>query len=220
MTADAKEKLKDFVENKLSAGGTTNMRDGLKMGLDVLDDRRHKSGRVSSIVLMSDGDEDFPGASLAVDARGKAVYTFGFGEDHDAKVLGAIASKSNGGTFHYVRDDESLTVRFAEILAGLLSVVVQDLELVVSEQPGHSKIIVQEKDEGDAAEPGKYPQRRQGDKVCISFGDLFSGEVRKVIVHLLLPAVHRGYRATVLTAQCSYRYMTLFNPWKRFQVSS
>ncbi|CAM0146229.1 unnamed protein product [Urochloa decumbens] len=206
MTADAKEKLKDIVE-RLSAGGSTNMRDGLKMGLDVLAQRQYSRGRVSSVVLMSDGDEDSPGASLAVDARGKAVYTFGFGEDHDAKarVLGAIASKSNGGTFHYVRDDESLTVRFAEILAGLLSVVVQDLELVVSEQPGHSKIIVQEKDEGDAAEPGKYPQRRQGDKVCISFGDLFSGEVRKVIVHLLLPAVHRGYRATVLTAQCSYR---------------
>ncbi|CAL4982221.1 unnamed protein product [Urochloa decumbens] len=192
MTADAKEKLNDIVE-RLSANGSTNMRDGLKMGLDVLALRQYSRGRVSSVVLMSDGCEDPPrGASLAVDARGQAV-------------LGAIASKSSGGTFHYVRDDESLTVRFAEILAGLLSVVVQDLELVVSEQPGHSKIIVQEKDEGDAAEPGKYPQRRQGDKVCISFGDLFSGEVRKVIVHLRLPAVHRGYRAPVLTAQCLYR---------------
>ncbi|CAL4989298.1 unnamed protein product [Urochloa decumbens] len=198
MTADAKEKLKDIVE-RLSANGSTNMRDGLKMGLDVLAQRQYSRGRVSSVVLMSDGCEDPPrGASLAVDARGQAVYTFGFGEDHDAEVLGAIASKSNGGTFHYVRDDESLTVRFAEILAGLLSVVVQDLELVVSEQPGHSKIIVQEKDEGE------YPQRRQGDKVCISFGDLFSGEVRKVIVHLRLPAVHRGYHAPVLTAQCLY----------------
>ncbi|CAO2152968.1 unnamed protein product [Urochloa humidicola] len=181
MTVDAKEDIKHIVENDLSAGGSTNMRDGLKMGLDVLDDRRHKSGRVSSIVLMSDGDEDSPGASLAVDAHGKAVYTFGFGEDHDAKVLGAIASKSSGGTFHYVRDDESLTVHFAEILAGLLSVVVQDLELILWEQPRHSKIIVQEKDEGDAVEPaGRYQLTRQGDKFSVTFGDLFVGEVRKV----------------------------------------
>ncbi|RCV37310.1 hypothetical protein SETIT_8G052500v2 [Setaria italica] len=204
MTVDAKEELKGIVE-KLSAGGTTNMRHGLEIGLDVLDQRLYRSGRVSSVVLMSDGEEDSPGASLAVDASGTAVYTFGFGENHDAEVLGAIASKSRGGTFHYIRDEESLTIRFAEILAGLLSVVVRDLELVVSELPGHSKIIIQEKDEGDTAEHGRYRQRRQNGKVYITFGDLFGGEARKVIIRILLPAVHRGYRATVLTAQCLYR---------------
>lgn len=126
------------------------------------------------------------------------------------QVLGAIASKSRGGTFHYIRDEESLTIRFAEILAGLLSVVVRDLELVVSELPGHSKIIIQEKDEGDTAEHGRYRQRRQNGKVYITFGDLFGGEARKVIIRILLPAVHRGYRATVLTAQCLYRYLESF----------
>lgn len=125
-------------------------------------------------------------------------------------MLGAIASKSRGGTFHYIRDEESLTIRFAEILAGLLSVVVRDLELVVSELPGHSKIIIQEKDEGDTAEHGRYRQRRQNGKVYITFGDLFGGEARKVIIRILLPAVHRGYRATVLTAQCLYRYLASF----------
>lgn len=85
MTVDAKEELKGIVE-KLSAGDTTNMRHGLEIGLDVLDQRLYRSGRVSSVVLMSDGEEDSPGASLAVDASGTAVYTFGFGENHDAEA--------------------------------------------------------------------------------------------------------------------------------------
>jgi hypothetical protein len=123
------------------------------------------------------------------------------------QLLGAIASKSRGGTFHCVRDEESLIVRFAEILAGLLSVVVQHLELVVSELPSHSKVIIREKGAGDTAEAGKYRQNRRKDgKVYISFGgDLFNGEARKVIIHILLPAVHRRYRASVLAAQCSFR---------------
>ncbi|CAL4956892.1 unnamed protein product [Urochloa decumbens] len=201
MTVFAKEELKGIVEDKLSAGGSTSMRDGLKMGVDVLAQRQYSSGRVSSVILMSDGWE-FPlprSASMDVDVGDVAVYTFGFGEDHDAEVLGAIASKSQGGTFRYVRDDESLSAHFAKILAGLLSIVVQDLKLTLWEQPGHSKI--------ERVEAGSYPQTLVGDtcSVNVSFGDIFSDEVRKVIVHLILPAVHREYRATSVVAQCCYR---------------
>ncbi|CAO2147936.1 unnamed protein product [Urochloa humidicola] len=204
MTVDAKEKIKDIV-GKLSAGGATNKRDGLTMGLHVLDGRQYKSSRVSSIVLMSDGEEwpepepsySASDVSISDDA---AVYTFGFGKDHDAKVLRAIANNSQGGTYLYVRDDESLTKRFAEIMAGLLSVVVQDLELNIWPQPGHSTI--------EDVVAGSYLRKPMEDGhhgYSVRFGDLFCGEVRKVMVHLLLPAVHRGYVAMVIYAQCSYK---------------
>ncbi|CAD6260980.1 unnamed protein product [Miscanthus lutarioriparius] len=116
-------------------------------------------------------------------------------------VLESIASKSQGGTFHYVSDDKSFTVRFAEILGGLLSVVVQDLNLTVWQQPGHSTI------EAEEVYAGSY--RKVGDSaagwVTVSFGDLFSGEARKVLVRVLLPAVHNEHRVAVLLARCSYR---------------
>lgn len=116
-------------------------------------------------------------------------------------MLASIASKSRGGTFHYVSDDKSFTVRFAEILGGLLSVVVQDLNLTVWQQPGHSTIEAKE------VYAGSYP--KVGDSaagsVTVSFGDLFSGEARKVLVRVLLHAVHNEHRVAVLLAQCSYR---------------
>jgi hypothetical protein len=122
------------------------------------------------------------------------------------QVLEAIASKSRGGTFYFVKDGASLNEHFSQLLAGLLSVVVQDLKLTVWEVPGHSKIS-----EVDA---GGYTTERDdttewGDGACsvtVTFGDLYNGEERKVIVNLHLSAIRREYReTTVLFAQCVYR---------------
>ena len=87
MTGASKDELiKDIIEGKLKASGTTNIRHGLETGLQVLADRRHRSCRVSSIVLMSDGKEYPTSGARDVDVSGVAVYTFGFGEDHDEKA--------------------------------------------------------------------------------------------------------------------------------------
>jgi Mg-chelatase subunit ChlD len=95
MTEASKAELTDMVENRLEAHGSTNMKDGLQTGLDVLDGRRTKSGRVASIILMSDGQQDQ--GDDADDARkvavgDVAVYTFGFGADQDAEALTCVAS--------------------------------------------------------------------------------------------------------------------------------
>jgi Mg-chelatase subunit ChlD len=98
MSEAAKEKLKDdIVEKRLTAGGYTNMRDGLLTGLRVLAERRDRGGgRVSSIVFMSDGVEypepPLDGGATGVDVGHVAVFTFGFGEDHDAKARTCILS--------------------------------------------------------------------------------------------------------------------------------
>ncbi|KAG2560404.1 hypothetical protein PVAP13_8KG061984 [Panicum virgatum] len=194
MTGASKDELiKDIIEGKLKASGLTNIRQGLETGLQVLADRRHRSCRVSSIVLKSDGVENVAiGASKVAIVGDVAVYTFGFGEDHDAEIL---------------------TECFAETLFGLLRVVVQDLELTVWPQPGHSTI------EDDDVVAGSYPKKPRVDgsgrrSISVSFGDLSSREVRKAIVHVCLPAVHREYRATALVARCSYRVQgqTFYSP--------
>jgi hypothetical protein len=116
------------------------------------------------------------------------------------QVLEEIASKSQGGTFYFVKDGASLNEHFSQLLAGLLSVVVQDLNLTVWEVPGQSNI-----DEVDAG--GYDPTTKRDSSVTVSFGDLYNGEERKVIVNLHLPAIRREYHRerTLLFAQCVYR---------------
>lgn len=67
------------------------------------------------------------------------------------QVLEAIAGKSLGGTFYDVEDGQNLSEHFSALLAGLLTVVVQDVKLTVWEQPGHSEVL----DEGKV-DAGSY----------------------------------------------------------------
>ncbi|XP_066342083.1 uncharacterized protein [Miscanthus floridulus] len=207
ITDAAKEELKDMVQNGLVADGLTNMHAGLDTGLEVLNGRQQKTGRVGSVLFMSDGRPkgDYPDV-MALSIGAVAVYTFGFGAgQHDKErstaVLEAIAGNSLGGTFYNVDDEENLSEHFSALLAGLLTVVVQDLKLTVWEQPGHSKIL--DKDKVDA---GSYPTKAGSDagSFVVDFGYLYGGEVRNVMVDLVLPAIGRAYRVPVLTAHCTY----------------
>jgi Mg-chelatase subunit ChlD len=86
--ANKKKLIKDVIEDGLKAGGWTNMEDGLVTGLKVLADRQHFAGRVGSIILMSDGEQNRGGKAQDVeDIPNAAVYTFGFGAESDAKAL-------------------------------------------------------------------------------------------------------------------------------------
>lgn len=94
--------------NSLSATDCTNIIAGLKMGVEVLEQRRHKNP-VSSIILLSDGHDnqnnDFDHElsllppcirSNEADDAMIPVHAFGFGSDHDATALHAIADGSQG----------------------------------------------------------------------------------------------------------------------------
>jgi hypothetical protein len=206
MTEASKAELTDIVENRLKAHGSTNMHAGLLTAFEVLDARQLKSGRVASILFMSDGKPEghHPDAT-ALSIDDVAVYTFGFGagkhdKDGSTAVLEAIAGNSLGGTFYDVADGENLSEHFSALLAGLLSVAVQDLKLTVTEQHDYSKIH-QVDAGGYPTEPNNY----SAPSFSVNFGYLYSGEVRKVVVDLLLPAVNRAYRGPVLTANCTYR---------------
>lgn len=84
VTEEAQAKIIDEVK-ALKAGGNTNIADGLKTALQVLDDRRFKEGRVGAVMLMSDGAEN-RGKAAEVDVSKVPVHTFGFGANHDPRV--------------------------------------------------------------------------------------------------------------------------------------
>ncbi|KAL5579132.1 hypothetical protein UlMin_011574 [Ulmus minor] len=117
----------------LDASGGTNIQAGLETALKVLNGRRFIRKRSVAIMLMSDGDQNHGDASL-VEVGDVPVYTFGFGNDYKPDVLYTIAKNSAGGTFSVVQDLNKFNEAFSQCLAGLLSVVVQDLKLTFTQQ--------------------------------------------------------------------------------------
>jgi hypothetical protein len=105
-----------------------------------------------------------------------------------------------GGTFAVVNDVDGLSKAFSQCLAGLLTVVVQNLKLTVTRIENESTI--------QSVSAGNYPQTKEADgsSVSVSFGDLYAKEVRKTIVDLLLPAIESERGADIL--EISYSYST------------
>ncbi|KAM3198718.1 hypothetical protein ACQJBY_073717 [Aegilops geniculata] len=194
--------LQQLVDD-LKARGGTNISNGLLAGLKILDDRRMKNGRIASIMLMSDGAESMGDASQ-VDIRGNVpVYTFSFGFDSDHVVLSRVAANSNGGTFSQVRDIHGggLTMAFSQCLAGLLTVTVQDLKVTLAPIGDDSEIV--------KVTAGNYLQTKHqiNGPVTVSFGNIYSREVRRVIVDLLLPsAIKSGEILKVTYSSSSSSY--------------
>jgi secreted protein with Ig-like and vWFA domain len=110
----------------------TNIGEGLRVGAQVLTDRRYKNA-VASMILLSDGQDTFkpPGQDLVPPSfrqaatRPSPIHTFGFGADHDAPAMHAIAEATDD-TFSFVENQAAIQDSFAQCIGGLLSVVVQE----------------------------------------------------------------------------------------------
>ncbi|KAL7219342.1 hypothetical protein ACSBR2_012419 [Camellia fascicularis] len=148
-------------------------------------------------MLMSDGQQNEGGNAAQVPVGKVPVYTFGFGADHDPLVLNAIANNSMGGTFSEVRNQDNFSIAFSQCLVGLLTVVVNDLKLTITQD--ESTIV--------KVSAGDYPKFKGNDasSVTVSFGALYIKEVRKVMVDLHLPAASSPAGSDVLKITYTYR---------------
>jgi hypothetical protein len=68
------------------------------------------------------------------------INTFGYGNDHDAKLMMNI-SRLSDGNFYYVDDIHLIDESFLGCLAGLVSVIAQDLTLTIRPKRSLYKII-------------------------------------------------------------------------------
>jgi hypothetical protein len=200
--------LQDLIY-KLEPSGDSNIWDGLQVGLHVLDNRSVCVGRVAAIMLISGGKQTNVDG-ISVNVGDVPVYTFGLGADSDHLMLSLlVAARSMGGTFSHVLESDigGLTMAFSQCLAGLLTVAVQDLELTVAPVRGESSIV--------RVTAGSYPQEQVGNSpdgsVTVKFGNLYSTEVRKVIVELDLPEIQSECSAEILDVTYSHsRYELTF----------
>merc|ERR1712063_65008 len=133
-----------LIEN-LHTGSSTNLSGGLIEGLQIIpSDLSPKT--VVSTLLLTDGHANH-GVTTAAgiislmnhtwdkeNAPTKsAVYTFGYGSDHNSQMLREIAEAGNG-MYYFIENGDKIADCFADVLGGLLSVVAQNLVLTLEAQ--------------------------------------------------------------------------------------
>ncbi|MCL7050821.1 hypothetical protein MKW94_013596 [Papaver nudicaule] len=185
MTDSGKQHAQEAV-NSLVAGGETNIVGGLKKGAKVIEDRRYKNP-VCSIMLLSDGQDSFTKTISLKDISKLQipVHTFGFGADHDPVMLHSIAVGSKG-TFSFIEAEGLIQDAFAQCIGGLLSIVVQDLQVHI--QSLDPNICLSQ------LKAGGYSTHLSGDNQTgsVDIGDLYADEERDFLALVNIPIVVDG----------------------------
>ncbi|KAJ3215675.1 hypothetical protein HDU67_000143 [Dinochytrium kinnereticum] len=169
--------------NGLGADGGTSIYAGLDAALKMVGGRRTRN-RTCAIVLLSDGQDSMQGSQYdelvsRAASLDTAIFTFGYGVDHDDAMLLRLAGKS--GTFTFIRSPDMVQDAFAGCIGGIKSTMFQKVTVKLSVGRGDaikiSKIICSYDYSVD---------ERERQKATIQFGDLFAGETRDAIVLLEL----------------------------------
>ncbi|VAI25073.1 unnamed protein product [Triticum turgidum subsp. durum] len=220
--SDAGKALAVSAVESLVARGGTNIAEGLRTAAKVLDERRHRNA-VSSVVLLSDGQDTYtmmrrrgssgvqannyeelvPPSFARTGADGEwsaPIHTFGFGNDHDAAAMHVIA-EATGGTFSFIEKEAVIQDAFAQCIGGLLSVVVQEARIAVScVHPGVRVVSVKS---------GRYESRvdEDGRAASVRVGELYADEERRFLLFLAVPRAEAtdGDTTALVKVVFSYR---------------
>ena len=146
------KKNKEILEgkiNQINAHGGTNILSGLKMAVEVIKNQTYNEKRVSSILLLSDGCDNYSNDielanSLKQLTKGLGLsftlHTFGYGDDHDAKVMNKLANLRDG-SFFYVQEFSKVAEYFVSVLGACVSVITKKLDLKLQVLNNDCKII-------------------------------------------------------------------------------
>jgi Mg-chelatase subunit ChlD len=163
MNSENKIKIQEKI-SKIVAKGGTRIASAMQHAIEVLKQRRYINS-VTSVFLLSDGNDlnadkkiknlldkekyfndkkDSISISLlplnSLNSNSFTINTFGYGNDHDAKLMMNI-SRLSDGNFYYVDDIHLIDECFLGCLAGLVSVIAQDLTLTIRPKRSLYKII-------------------------------------------------------------------------------
>ena len=152
LTEGNKKELKGQIE-KIRAKGGTNIASGLQIAIDILKAEKKKpndnESRSSSIILLSDGCDNYMddiqlGEKLKSLTKGAGLSftlnTFGYGYDHDPKIMNKLANLRDG-SFFLVEDYNKVGEFFVSVLGGCISMISKNVELQVKLTNDKSKIV-------------------------------------------------------------------------------
>ena len=178
----------------IHATGTTDLVDGLAMGLSQLGAGMLPNG-INRVVLLSDGipnsSVQLPQMIAAIRQRGVSVTSLGFGIDYDTALMTQIA-RDTGGSFHYLEKPEEVASVFDDELVKMTTAVARNMQLTI--EPGPGVTIV--------AMPGITAG---GDgKFYAAIGDLPAGETRDLMIPIQLSARGEGSTAELALASLTF----------------
>ena len=206
-----KDELKQRVDQIEPAGGT-NLSGGWLKGLELVSGAAD-GVRLNRIMILTDGQAN-EGITVPAKLRtlGSSAYaqgrivttTLGFGEGFDEDLLTGIARES-GGRFYFIETADAAPAVFQEELAGLLSLVAQNIEVKVT-----------------IAEPVRlirqwsgYPGKQKGRSVTFALGDAYAKEEKSVLLTLLVPGVAELGERQIAEIQLGYTEITEENAVSR-----
>ncbi|KAH3758961.1 von Willebrand factor [Pelomyxa schiedti] len=180
MNSTNKPAFNKVIDNIYTSGGT-NILSGIQTALNIFQARRTKNP-VSSVMLLTDGQDSNSNLLQATKQIFKSVgsncsiYTFGFGPDHDAKLLNSVAEACHG-MFYYIPDISKVGEAFGNCLGGLLSVYAQSIRITITPENGAAIVSVMTNYPTVPAPPG----------ISVTVPDLFSEEARDIPLIAQLP---------------------------------
>ncbi|CAD8149369.1 unnamed protein product [Paramecium octaurelia] len=167
---------------QIQAFGDNNISKATKMAFSQLKGRKYVNN-VTSVFLLSDGvDSTYPQVKEQIKTvnEGFTLHTFGFGEDHDAKMMAQICNLKSG-SFYFVQDVTLLDEFFADALGGLISVVGEQLEITLQ------SLVPQPYQDIQISKTYGNMWQKKGNQYYITQPQLASGTRKDYVFELALP---------------------------------
>lgn len=170
----------------LHSRGSTDMSSGYLRGLQEA--QRVTAPGGTTVVLLSDGHansgvidpEKFHHLGATAASKGTTTATIGIGDGYDDVILTRLAIGGRGNHTFAVGPDDAAAALAAE-LDGLLSKTVQAANVFIA--PSHDVVGV--------ALMNDLPSQATDGGVLVELGDFYSGEHRRLLLQLEVPAMGR-----------------------------
>ncbi|KPQ35777.1 MAG: Ca-activated chloride channel-like protein [Phormidesmis priestleyi Ana] len=198
------ENIKRKIDGLKASGGTC-IDDGLKAGIEQL--ASGKEGRISQLLLLTDGENEHGDNARAVKLANVAVgynltiSTLGFGDHWNQDVLEQIAD-AGGGSLNYIQHAEEAVGIFGRLFTRIQSVGLTNaflnIELADGTRLADLKPVAQV-----APETVELPVVQQGNEAIVRIGDLMKDQPRVVLLNLYVP---RLTASTAVIAQLQVTY--------------
>lgn len=183
-----KDALKAHVAG-LCEGGSTNLSGGMITGYREV--RRHLAKeRLNRVLLLTDGQANVGVTDPALlvqkvkELREQSIQlsALGLGADFNEDLLTAMA-EAGGGEFHFIENPDQIPAIFAAELQGLLATAAQGVQLIF--RAGHGVSVTR---------VVGYPPAGKPERVELSLPDLYSNEVKSLVLELAVEPGFAGER--------------------------
>ncbi len=194
MTKENKLKILELIKN-LNADGGTNMINAIKKAEEMLDTIDiNDMSVVTSILFLTDGldnsriekpvNKHIKETTVSKLNNIISINTFGFGSDHDSKILSDIALSSNG-LYYYIPTAELVGATFGQCLAGLNNTIVSNMQLTIKAYKGCRIVNIMDTRSKNTKVEKHIPSKNY----TVYLGNLFKSESHVVILTLSLDKV-------------------------------